>query len=89
MWEVVPVVLGAGLGVVAGAARRTHVVWLVCGAVAIGIGVGLASGELAHSWAFVLVDSGVALLAAGVARALPLALARRSSDDSERVRQGP
>jgi hypothetical protein len=80
MWEAVPVVLGAALGLIAGPHGRTAVTRLVGGALAIGIIVALASGELAESWAFVLVDSGVALLSACVVRALALAASRwRSS----------
>jgi hypothetical protein len=79
MWEVIPVVLGGALGLAAGSSGRTAVVRLVCGALAIGIVVALASGELAESAAFVVVDAALALLAAVLARSLAVFAARRRS----------
>jgi hypothetical protein len=79
MWEAIPVILGAALGLVAVRWERWLLVRLGCGALAIGIVVSLAAGELAENPAFALVDGGVALLAAVVARALVLAVARRQS----------
>ncbi len=80
MWEVIPVVLGALLGLVAGGPGPTQVVRLVSGALAIGTLVALLSGELRESWAFALLDSGVALLAAVVARAAAAVAVGRRSD---------
>lgn len=79
MWELMPLVAGAALGLLAGAPGRASAVRLGCGALVIGFMVALASGELAESWAFVLIDAGIALLGAFAARAMVLTARRRSS----------
>jgi hypothetical protein len=81
MQELFPVAAGALLGMVA--LRITTLRWRILAVVAVGVLVGViasaTSGELAESWAFVLVDTTQVILVAALTMAAGILWQRRGA----------